>query len=124
MVAPLDPPTLEGWAAPNWPIRAHGGVMERIAQITAGVVAFDMTFVQDVGRSDHDRAIVEGILRLADSLHLDVVAEGIELTSQRDLLRNLDCRFGQGYLFGRPSPNPETVAVFQGELSLSPRDER
>jgi len=98
--------------------------MERIAQITAGVVAFDMTFVQDVGRSDHDRAIVEGILRLADSLHLDVVAEGIELTSQRDLLRNLDCRFGQGYLFGRPSPNPETVAVFQGELSLSPRDER
>ncbi|WP_196843550.1 MULTISPECIES: EAL domain-containing protein [unclassified Cryobacterium] len=59
--------------------------------------------MRDLERSDHDRAIVDGILRLADSLNLDVVAEGIETTGQRDLLSEMGCRYGQGYLFSKPA---------------------
>ncbi len=42
------------------------------------------------------------IIELARVLGLDVVAEGIETREQYRLLRQLGCRFGQGYLFARP----------------------
>ena len=42
------------------------------------------------------------IVELARVLGMDVVAEGIETLEQYDLLRQLGCRFGQGYLFSRP----------------------
>ena len=45
---------------------------------------------------------VETIVRLAASLELPVVAEGIESTSQADAVAALGCELGQGYLFGRP----------------------
>ncbi|HSP74595.1 MAG TPA: EAL domain-containing protein [Cryobacterium sp.] len=72
---------------------------------TVDLLKIDLTFIRDVESSDHDRAIVEGILRLADSLNLDVVAEGIETPSQRDLLQGMGCRYGQGYLFSKPAPS-------------------
>ncbi|TFC04623.1 putative bifunctional diguanylate cyclase/phosphodiesterase [Cryobacterium mannosilyticum] len=71
---------------------------------TVDLLKIDLTFIRDLERSEHDRAIVEGILRLADSLNLDVVAEGIETTGQRDLLTEMGCRYGQGYLFSKPAP--------------------
>jgi len=77
---------------------------EHLRTFAVDMLKINMSFVHDVTGSDHDRAIVEGILRLADSLHLDVIAEGVETVSQRVLLRDLGCRYGQGYLFGRPSP--------------------
>ena len=79
---------------------------------TVDLLKIDLTFIRDVESSDHDRAIVEGILRLADSLNLDVVAEGIETTSQRDLLRSMGCRFGQGYLFSKPTPSVHPEVQF------------
>ncbi|TFC49910.1 bifunctional diguanylate cyclase/phosphodiesterase [Cryobacterium sp. TMT2-17-1] len=79
---------------------------------TVDLLKIDLTFIRDVESSDHDRAIVEGILRLADSLNLDVVAEGIESTSQRDLLRSMGCRFGQGYLFSKPTPSVHPEVQF------------
>ncbi|TFD28221.1 putative bifunctional diguanylate cyclase/phosphodiesterase [Cryobacterium cryoconiti] len=79
---------------------------------TVDLLKIDLTFIRDVESSDHDRAIVEGILRLADSLNLDVVAEGIETTSQRDLLQGMGCRYGQGYLFSKPAPSAAPAVVF------------
>ncbi len=86
---------------------------------TVDLLKIDLTFIRDLERSDHDRAIVEGILRLADSLHLDVVAEGIETTGQRDLLTGMGCRYGQGYLFSEPSPAASPV-VDLGDWALAP----
>ncbi|MDJ0325030.1 EAL domain-containing protein [Cryobacterium sp. PH31-AA6] len=79
---------------------------------TVDLLKIDLTFIRDLERSDHDRAIVEGILRLADSLHLDVVAEGIETTGQRDLLTGMGCRYGQGYLFSKPVPQASSDVDF------------
>ncbi|MHA7156349.1 putative bifunctional diguanylate cyclase/phosphodiesterase [Arthrobacter sp. TMN-50] len=83
------------------------------------LLKLDLMFVRDIETSARDRAIVEGVLRLADSLTLDVVAEGIETTGQLDLLLKMGCRFGQGYLFSRPSPNPSPVLPFEDSLSRS-----
>jgi EAL domain-containing protein (putative c-di-GMP-specific phosphodiesterase class I) len=58
-----------------------------------------------VGRmteGDQPLQIVRTIIELARVLGMDVVAEGIETCEQYRLLRQLGCRFGQGYLFARP----------------------
>ena len=48
--------------------------------------------------------IVAGIVNLAHTLGLTVVAEGVETAVQRDTLTALGCDFAQGYLFSRPLP--------------------
>lgn len=76
-----------------------------LRSFTVDLLKIDLTFIRDLERSAHDRAIVQGIVRLADSLDLDVVAEGIETIGQRDLLTGMGCRYGQGYLFSKPVPS-------------------
>lgn len=76
----------------------------------------DATFVRDLESSAQDRAIVGGIIRLADSLELDVVAEGIETTEQLDLLLKMGCRFGQGHLFSKAAPDVTPIVPFEGFL--------
>ncbi|MBE0488938.1 MAG: EAL domain-containing protein [Halomonas sp.] len=64
----------------------------------------DQSFVRDLLEDEASEAIVASILALAESLQLEVVAEGVETESQRDWLVAHGCRVLQGYLFGRPVP--------------------
>ncbi len=59
-------------------------------------------FVDELGSSSEQERLVAAIVRIGSTLGLDTVAEGIEQESQRDRLRTLGCRFGQGYFFSRP----------------------
>ena len=59
-------------------------------------------FIHELGEPDADPRLVRGIIELASSLELALVAEGIEQPGQRDALQSLGCRYGQGYLFSRP----------------------
>ena len=68
----------------------------------------DQSFVRDVLTDANDAAIACTIITLAQSLGLDVVAEGVETEGQRQFLLNNGCRRFQGYLFGRPGP-PEAL---------------
>ena len=64
----------------------------------------DRSFVQRLHADHESRAIVETILKLARSLHMTVVAEGIENEEQRASLLELGCETGQGFLFSKPVP--------------------
>lgn len=64
----------------------------------------DQAFVRDMLVDPQDAAIIRAIVTMGESLSLDVIAEGVELTEQRDALLGLGCRHCQGYLFGRPAP--------------------
>jgi EAL domain-containing protein (putative c-di-GMP-specific phosphodiesterase class I) len=66
------------------------------------VLKIDRSFVDRMTEGDQPLQIVRTIIELARVLGLDVVAEGIETAEQYRLLRQLGCRFGQGYLFARP----------------------
>jgi diguanylate cyclase (GGDEF)-like protein len=70
----------------------------------------DRSFV--AGLDDDTRAeslaLVRAILALAGTLGIETIGEGIESLRQRDLLRELGCEYGQGYLYGRPQPAPST----------------
>ena len=64
----------------------------------------DQSFVRDLLTDPNDAAIARTILQLAQSLDLDVVAEGVETEGQRQFLQLMGCKAFQGYLFGRPGP--------------------
>jgi EAL domain-containing protein (putative c-di-GMP-specific phosphodiesterase class I) len=67
------------------------------------VLKIDRSFVSRITEgSDQPLQIVRTIVELARVLGMDVVAEGIETQEQFTLLRQLGCRFGQGFLFSRP----------------------
>ncbi|MDQ3288078.1 MAG: EAL domain-containing protein [Pseudomonadota bacterium] len=70
------------------------------------MIKIDRSFVEPLGRASSQRssAIVSAILALAQSLGLEVVAEGIETEAQRQALAAMGCVHAQGYLFGRPHP--------------------
>jgi diguanylate cyclase (GGDEF)-like protein/PAS domain S-box-containing protein len=63
----------------------------------------DSSFVR-AARERKNVEIIRSILALGHGLSLDIIAEGIETTEQRELLQSLDCDFGQGYLFAKPAP--------------------
>jgi EAL domain-containing protein (putative c-di-GMP-specific phosphodiesterase class I) len=72
------------------------------------VLKIDRSFVGRITEGDQPLQIVRTIIELARVLGMDVVAEGIETVEQYQLLKQLGCRFGQGYLFARPL-NAETI---------------
>ena len=66
------------------------------------VLKIDRSFVGRMTEGDQPLQIVRTIIELARVLGMDVVAEGIETREQYRLLREMGCRYGQGYLFARP----------------------
>ena len=64
-------------------------------------VKIDRSFIESITMSRDDEAIVEGIINLAHTLGLTVVAEGVETVEQFQLLRRLRCDLAQGYLFSQ-----------------------
>jgi EAL domain-containing protein (putative c-di-GMP-specific phosphodiesterase class I) len=70
-----------------------------LRRVPIDVVKIDRSFVATIGSSEQERELVGGIVSLAATLKLDVVAEGVEDKTARDLLVELGCPMGQGYLF-------------------------
>jgi EAL domain-containing protein (putative c-di-GMP-specific phosphodiesterase class I) len=63
----------------------------------------DRSFISDESGSTESSTLVETIVRLAQDLGLDTVAEGIETPQQFERMRDTGCRLAQGYLFARPA---------------------
>jgi EAL domain-containing protein (putative c-di-GMP-specific phosphodiesterase class I) len=78
-----------------------------LRRLPADVVKIDRSFVQDLGSNGRSTTLVASIIELARSLHLEVVAEGVETAEQHAVLERLACSHAQGYLFGRPQPAPD-----------------
>jgi EAL domain-containing protein (putative c-di-GMP-specific phosphodiesterase class I) len=75
------------------------------------VLKIDKSFIDDMVASAQQRAVVAAIVRLAETLDLRVVAEGVEEQAHRDLLQRMGCPYGQGFLFARPLPEREAFAL-------------
>lgn len=67
-------------------------------------VKIERLFIRDFPQDQRDSAIVESIIKMANAIGLGVTAEGIETPEQLQLLTDLRCETGQGYLFARPMP--------------------
>ncbi|MCR2831947.1 EAL domain-containing protein [Acidithiobacillus ferrooxidans] len=78
-----------------------------LQKLPAQTIKVDRSFVRDILNDPRDFAIVAGVTTTANMLGLEVVAEGVETVGQLQLLKTLDCRAMQGYLFSKPMPADE-----------------
>ena len=80
-----------------------------LSQFPVDHLKIDRSFVKRLNASRQDKAIVSGVIRLAHTLGLGVVAEGVEESAQLHELQRLGCDSAQGFLLGRPV-EPHVIA--------------
>jgi diguanylate cyclase (GGDEF)-like protein/PAS domain S-box-containing protein len=73
----------------------------------------DQSFVRNLSPNSDDLALCEAIIVMAHKLWLKVIAEGVETELQRELLQSAGCDYAQGYLFSKPVPAEEFVALLE-----------
>ncbi|MFA7624940.1 MAG: bifunctional diguanylate cyclase/phosphodiesterase [Pusillimonas sp.] len=83
----------------------------------------DRGFVRDLAPGTEDRAIVAAIAGLAQTLGLEIVAEGVETPMQFEVLSALSCHYLQGYLLGRPMTPEALFAMVSSDLAAIVRDD-
>jgi diguanylate cyclase (GGDEF)-like protein len=93
--------------------------LSTLASLPVDIIKIDRSFVSGQPSAAPSRPMLEGILGLASKLSLAVIAEGIEEPEQLDLLHDLGCTMGQGYLLARPAPAPAIVAQLASGTLLS-----
>ncbi|APB35103.1 diguanylate cyclase/phosphodiesterase with PAS/PAC sensor(s) [Gloeomargarita lithophora Alchichica-D10] len=87
--------------------------LSRLHRFPIDRLKIDQSFVSQVEHDRESGEIIRTIMSLAQSLHMDVTAEGVETRAQRQLLQSLDCQYAQGFLFSRPLPSAEMEALIQ-----------
>lgn len=80
-----------------------------LQKVPATGLKLDISFTRDLTTDNRARVVASALANLATGLGVDGVAEGIESTEQMSILIDQGWRYGQGYLFGRPSPRPVSV---------------
>lgn len=81
----------------------HSG-LDSLNRYPIGTMKIDRAFISQIHDSAHSREIVQTSIKLAHSLGMDVVAEGIETREIHAQLLALQCNYGQGWLYGKPVP--------------------
>ena len=88
------------------------------------VLKIDRSFVGRMNECNQTLQIVRTIIDLARALRMDVLAEGIETPEQYYLLRDMGCRYGQGYLFARPMKADDVTQLLQLPGRILPEPQR
>jgi diguanylate cyclase (GGDEF)-like protein/PAS domain S-box-containing protein len=86
-----------------------------LKRLPADSLKIDKSFVKGLGEDVEDTAIVRMIIRLAHTLSLEVIAEGVETEEQVALLKEMGCDMAQGYHFSRPLPPEEIPALLSSD---------
>jgi diguanylate cyclase (GGDEF)-like protein len=86
-----------------------------LRQLPVHEVKIDDSFVQGMATDSGDLAIVRAVIGLSREFRLTVVAEGVESELTLDLLEEMGCEIGQGYLFSRPLPYERLEAWFNAQ---------
>jgi diguanylate cyclase (GGDEF)-like protein len=91
-----------------------------LARLPVQALKIDRSFVATMADDPTTMTLVETMISLAHSLHLKVVAEGVESKAQAKILRRLGCDELQGYLFSRPLTEKQAVASLASEFVVAP----
>jgi EAL domain-containing protein (putative c-di-GMP-specific phosphodiesterase class I) len=89
--------------------------LSRLHHFPISTLKIDRSFVSRIGALGENSEIVQAIVTLAQTLSMDVVAEGIEVSEQVSPLIALQCEYGQGYFFSRPVDSEAARALLMAE---------
>jgi len=78
--------------------------LSRLNELPITALKIDRSFIKKLNRHSGSEATIVAVVQLAKSMHIDVIAEGVEEKGQFELLRELGCDLFPGYLFARPIP--------------------
>jgi len=92
-----------------------------LTQLPLDQLKIDQSFVRNIGVKPTDNMIVQTIIGMASHLSLEVIAEGVETSGQRDFLAANGCHLYQGYLFARPGPLADFEHLLMPAASLAPQ---
>ncbi|WP_020178494.1 EAL domain-containing protein [Methylopila sp. M107] len=81
----------------------HGG-LSYLLKLGVDVMKMDKMFVDAIGTDRYSVAIVDSMVKLAEDMNLDLIAEGVETIEQVEYLRGKGVRMAQGYVFAPPLP--------------------
>lgn len=85
--------------------------LTHLKQFPVGHIKIDRSFVRDLEWDEGNAAIIAAVIGLGKSLGLQVTAEGVETEGQSQLLCEMGCHIGQGYLFAKPMPAVEATRL-------------
>jgi EAL domain-containing protein (putative c-di-GMP-specific phosphodiesterase class I) len=91
--------------------------MAYLNRFSVDKLKIDQSFVRDMTTDRNSASVVTAIIRLAHSLDLRVIAEGVESEQQATSLQNLGCDEAQGYLFSKPVPPKSFVAFLEAQVT-------
>lgn len=105
-------------------VGAGNAGLRLLSQMRFDIVKIDLSLVQEGAERDSSRAVLRSLFELAARWQASVIAEGLETISQLRMVRELAVTAGQGYLLGRPMPEPaldrvDLAAIERGALVLS-----
>jgi len=86
------------------------------------VLKIDRSFVNDISVDIADRELTNAAIAMAHGLNLKVVAEGVETEEQLALLQELNCDYGQGYLFSKPVSAEEFTELLKADSQIHNSD--
>lgn len=83
--------------------------LSSLHKINANNLKVDKSFVQSMEEDHNNYVIVKSIIDMAHGLNKTVIAEGIETKSQLKMLKEIGCKYGQGYLFAKPMEKDQVI---------------
>lgn len=85
-----------------------------LKDIELDMIKLDMRFLSSGSENNKGGTIISSVVRMAKWLSMPVIAEGVETVQQADFLRSIGCDYIQGYLYSKPLPEANYVALISG----------
>jgi EAL domain-containing protein (putative c-di-GMP-specific phosphodiesterase class I) len=91
--------------------------LSHLRRFPIDALKIDQSFVRDLTLDEDDAGIVTAVIGMGKSLHMRVVAEGVETREQLEILQEQGCPQGQGYYFCRPVPAEEFGQLLESDTA-------
>jgi len=89
--------------------------LENINRLTVDSLKIDQTFIRNLETNPSSKEIISATMIMANNLNLEVTAEGVEIHSQLNFLKQHKCHYFQGYLYSPPIPAEKFQEILKAE---------